>query len=97
MTFIPQVKSKKYKDFIRTRPCAFCGYPPPSEPHHIRNIDGLPTGVGNLPSDFLALPACRRPDGKSCHDEDQAYQGDLSKEDKQQLIIFHLIEYITEK
>lgn len=93
---LPSAKSEPYKDFIRRQPCAFCGYPPPSDPHHIRNIDGLPTGTGNLPSDFLVLPACRRPDGVSCHEDDQAYRGDFTVEWKQKQIIFHLIEFIME-
>jgi len=95
-SIFPAIKSKPYLAFTRRQPCAFCGYPPPSEPHHIRNLDGLPTGVGSLPSDFFVLPACRRPDGVSCHEDDQLYKGGFSVEWKQKEIIFHLIEFIME-
>ena len=69
---ILKVKDKNYLKFLRTRQCAICGWPPPSEPHHIRGIDGLP-GTGRKPSDHLAIPVCKKPDGTSCHDDEQKY------------------------
>lgn len=89
MNTIPKVKDSKYLDWIRTNPCAFCGAIPPSEPHHVRGVDGVP-GTSRVPSDHLALPVCRE-----CHDKLQEYRYpqrvDAPVERK---IIFHLSEYI---
>jgi hypothetical protein len=51
-------KSKKYLNFIKGRPCIFCGRP--GEPHHVR-IDGN-HGVGIKPPDYDTVPLCR-----DCH------------------------------
>ena len=98
MFYIPNnFKNKKYKEWLRKNPCAFCGQPPPSEPHHIRNID-MPTGAGQTPSDYLALPACRE-----CHDKDQRYEllgpgcEDWDKSKKLLAIIFHLAHFLEEQ
>ncbi len=90
---IPKVIDKKYTDWTKTRPCAFCNAPPPSEPHHIRGIDGVP-GTSRKPSDHLALPACHK-----CHEADQSYRlpDNLDRNvNRQKAIIFHLSEYIEE-
>ena len=96
---IYKVNDAKYLKWLRTRPCAYCGYIPPSEPHHVRGIDGTP-GTGRKPSDHLALPACRQPNGKSCHDLEQQYV-DIGEYDERlirnlKLIVFHLSEYLEE-
>lgn len=90
--FIPKVNDNKYLSWVRTLPCAFCGRPGPSEPHHIRNLDG-PTGGGTRPSDHFALPACH-----GCHQKDQQYTLNYLIPRKQfmaLLIIKHLSEYIS--
>lgn len=88
---IPKVKDSKYLDYIRTCPCAFCGFPGPSEPHHIRGVDGAP-GTSRVPSDHLALPSCRE-----CHDGEQRYLTQRSVEELDRMIIFHLSEYIIKR
>jgi len=85
---IPKVKDPKYLEFIRSCPCAFCNKPGPSEPHHVRGVDGLP-GTSRTPSDHLALPACR-----VCHDRSQGYFDGFDREELLKKIVFHLSEYI---
>jgi hypothetical protein len=60
---IPTMRDRAYLDYLRRRPCSFCGKMA-SEPHHsIRQFLGVSTGgVGRKGSDYLAVPACR-----SCH------------------------------
>ena len=98
MYLLNSIKNPNYLKALRSKPCAICGRPGPSEPHHIRNLDG-PTGVGCRPSDYLALPACRH-----CHDKDQRYEKDADpvldrwrKDGMKDRIIFHLIEYLEEQ
>lgn len=91
--FIPKIKDRAYVAWIRTRPCAFCGRPGPSEAHHVRGIDGFP-GIGRKPSDHLVLPACNEVSGNGCHERDQKYQSEIDIGDKLKMIIFHLSEYI---
>lgn len=88
MNSIPKVKDLKYLDWIRTNPCAFCGFPGPSEPHHVKGVDGLP-GTGRRSSDHLVLPACH-----DCHDGEQRYLSQRPKEELYRMVIFHLSEYI---
>ncbi len=92
---IPKVIDKKYTEWIKTRPCAFCNTPPPSEPHHVRGIDGMP-GTSRKPSDHLVLPACH-----DCHEGEQQYKSRPIKghdyaSGVMRKIIFHLSEYIEE-
>ena len=47
----------RYLDYVRTLPCADCGKPGPSDPHHESWIDG--TRAGGKPDDAFALPLCR--------------------------------------
>lgn len=56
------IRSKKTLQAIRSMPCAFCGSPPPNDPHHAGKKCGM--GSGNrLDALIVLLPACR-----SCHD-----------------------------
>ena len=57
MTPKPKTKayrSKKYLDFIRSKPCLVCGRK--AEAHHIGIGDG---GVGLKSSDMATIPLCR--------------------------------------
>ena len=61
------LRSKKYLNFIRSKPCFLCNKP--AEPHHERRYaDG---GTALTPSDIYAVPACRE-----CHGKLQRYEID---------------------
>jgi hypothetical protein len=56
------IRSERTLKAIRAMPCAFCGAPPPNDPHHAGKKCGM--GGGNrLDATLVLLPACRR-----CHD-----------------------------
>ena len=62
------LRSKKYLDFIKSKPCIWCGRSE-AEPHHERRFsDG---GTGLKPSDIYAVPVCR-----VCHGKLQRYEID---------------------
>ena len=88
MNTIPNIKDPKYLDWIRTCPCAFCGFQGPSEPHHVKGVDGLP-GTGRKSSDYVALPAC-----DLCHDGEQRYLTHRESAWLLKKIVCHLAEYI---
>jgi hypothetical protein len=55
----PKIKPKrnpKYLDYIRMRPCIFCGGQ--SEPHHVRR-HYWGAGASIKPHDYVCLPVCR--------------------------------------
>ena len=55
------LRSEKYLEFIRSKPCLICGRP--AEPHHERrHSDG---GMGLTPSDIYAVPLCREHHGQA--------------------------------
>lgn len=89
---IPRVKDHKYIDWIKTRPCAYCPKPGPSEPHHVRSVDPG-AGVGRKPSDYLVLPACRR-----CHELAGARSSIVIPNENFEVngILYHLQEYLQE-
>ncbi len=61
------LRSKKYLDFIKSKPCFLCDEE--AEPHHERRFaDG---GTALKPSDVYAVPVCRE-----CHDKLQRYEVD---------------------
>lgn len=47
----------RYLDFIRMQPCASCGKPGPSDPHHASWVDG--TRASGKADDAFAYPLCR--------------------------------------
>lgn len=49
------IVDEKYLAFVRTKPCARCGAPAPSDPHHI--VSRMWREVKR--NDYLALPLCR--------------------------------------
>lgn len=80
-----------YLDFIRSRPCAFCGSEQ-TEPHHsIRHLRGVSSAaMGQKGSDFLSIPVCRR-----CHTKIHSGQPKPSREDLLELIVTYLICYLN--
>jgi len=54
-------RSKKYLDFIRSKPCLICANPN-TVPHHVRRLR-WGAGTGIKPSDLVCIPLCHR-----CHD-----------------------------
>ena len=92
MFFFGKVEDRKYLEWIRKNPCCFdgCNHVPPSEPHHIRGIDGLP-GTSRKPSDHLALPACR-----THHDLYQKNKGRMDQAEIMRAIVYHLSLYLLE-
>jgi len=50
-------RSEVFKNFIRSQPCAACGQPSPSEPHHVEQRGKAQTG-----SDYSCVPLCHE-----CH------------------------------
>ena len=64
MTPIPKIKpvrSKRYLDFIRSKPCVVCGKPGPSEAAH-QSVGYRAMGSKN--SDFYTVGLCHH-----CHSE----------------------------
>lgn len=81
-----------YLEFIRRRPCAFCGSGA-TEPHHsMKRLRGISeAGLGQKGSDYLAIPVCRR-----CHDRIHFGQLSPTREELLQLVVTYLIGYLTE-
>lgn len=52
-------RDAQYLDWIRSLPCALCGHPSPSDPHHTAS-----GGVSKTGSDYSAIPVCR-----CCHND----------------------------
>lgn len=50
-------RAPHYLAWVRELPCALCGAPPPSDPHHAG-----PRGMGQKTDDYRVLPLCR-----ACH------------------------------
>jgi hypothetical protein len=88
----PDMKNSTYLNFIRSRPCTFCGNPC-TDPHHaIRNLRGISeAGLAQKGSDYLTIPACRRH-----HDKLHAGHLQISREDLLEIIITNLICYLDE-
>jgi hypothetical protein len=61
--------SKKYRQWLATKPCLFCGIEPSGPPHHDREIG--PCGASRKPSDTYCLPICHK-----CHDHIHNYSKD---------------------
>jgi hypothetical protein len=53
------VRSDRYLDFVRAKPCCSCHAPAPSDPHHFGG-----RGMGQKTDDFRTVPLCR-----FCHTE----------------------------
>jgi hypothetical protein len=82
-------RSRRYLDFLRSRPCCRCGLASPSEVHHLRK--GADGGTGLTPSDSYGLPACNR-----CHGIMQRYEFDEGRTDVLSTRYLQCIKYLTE-
>ena len=86
------MRDTQYLDFIRSRPCSFCGNPT-TDPHHaIKRLRGLSeAGMGQKGPDYLAIPLCRK-----CHRK--LHDGELasSREELLEICLINLICYIQQ-
>lgn len=76
-------RNRKYLDWIRSRPCIFCGGL--SEPHHVRRYY-WGSGTGQKPHDYVCIPVCR-----THHDAKLEMDICINK-----VIIRLIVEYIRE-
>jgi len=82
----------QYLEFLRSRPCSFCGNPI-SEPHHaIRRLRGLnEAGMGQKGPDYLAIPICRK-SHRQFHDG----KFTISREEILEICVINLICHVQE-
>jgi hypothetical protein len=59
---VPPDRVDKYLEFVRTKACCICSYPPKSAPHHW-SPKAFVGGMGSKTSDYRTVPLCQR-----CHD-----------------------------
>jgi hypothetical protein len=85
------MRNPKYLEFIRTRPCWFCGRP--AEPHHsIRHWRPISDGgLGRKGSDYLAIPLCRQ-----CHEEVHSGHLKIERAALLEIIVINLVVFIAE-
>ena len=85
------MKDPDYLQFIRSRPCTFCGDPRTTEPHHpIRRLRGISeSGLAQKGADYLGIPICRR-------HHTQLHDGNLhiSREELLEVIVANLVCYL---
>ena len=85
-------REAQYLEFVRKRPCSFCGNPN-TEPHHVfRRLRGISeAGMAEKGSDYLAIPICR-----ACHA--RLHEGSLKVADEDLLvcIVINLICFLHE-
>ena len=88
----PAMKNPCYLDFIRSRPCSFCGKSC-TDPHHaIRTLRGISeAGLAQKGSDYLTVPACRLH-----HEQLHAGHLQVSREDLLEIIVTNVICYVDE-
>jgi hypothetical protein len=86
------MKNPCYLDFIRSRPCSFCGKSC-TDPHHaIRTLRGISeAGLAQKGSDYLTVPACRLH-----HEQLHAGHLQVSREDLLEIIVTNVICYVDE-
>lgn len=84
------IRDAQYLDFIRSRPCSFCGNPI-TDPHHaIKRLRGLSgAGMGQKGPDYLAIPVCRK-----THHEIHDGKASISREEILEICVINLICYI---
>jgi len=86
------LRDRDYLNFLRRRPCSFCGFPKTDAHHAIKRLRGLSeAGLGMKGPDYLAIPLCRK-----CHDE--LHNGKLtpSREELLEICTINLICHIQE-
>lgn len=84
------MRSPEYLNFIRTRPCSFCGNPL-TEPHHcIKRLRGISEArLAQKGSDYLAIPVCRK-----CHEDIRDGRLQPRREEYLELCLINLICYL---
>jgi hypothetical protein len=84
------MRSPEYLNFIRTRPCSFCGNPL-TEPHHcIKRLRGISQAqLAQKGSDYLAIPVCHR-----CHEDIRDGRLQPRREEYLELCLINLICYL---
>jgi hypothetical protein len=84
------MRSPEYLNFIRTRPCSFCGNPL-TEPHHcIKRLRGISDArLAQKGSDYLAIPVCHK-----CHEDNRDGRLKPSREEYLELCLINLICYL---
>lgn len=89
----PRTEDAVYLDFIRRRPCSFCGNPN-TIPHHVfKTLRGInAAGIAEKGSDYLAIPVCEQ----RCHRK--IHNGSLRppREELLQIIVINLICFLNE-
>lgn len=86
------MRNPKYLEFIRTRPCWFCGRE--AEPHHsIKHLRPISDGgTARKGSDYLAIPLCRL-----CHGKVHSGQLKIERVELLEIIIVNLVAFIAER
>lgn len=51
-------RSEKYLNFVRSKPCISCGFPAPSDAHHLISLGN--GGMGTKDNDGMTIPLCRK-------------------------------------
>lgn len=59
--------AKEHLKKVKSLSCCMCGAAPPSDAHHIRDLE---VGAGQKSSDFETIPLC-----KGCHQGDNGFHG----------------------
>lgn len=82
------LRSEVYMDFIRAKPCMWCGAAAPSDPDHVG-----PHGLGQKTDDLRTVPACR-----TCHSErhDKGRVKPHTKEETVNMIYKKQVDYLVE-
>lgn len=85
------MRSPEYLNFIRTRPCSFCGNPT-TEPHHcIKRLPGISEArLAQKGSDHLAIPVCHK-----CHEKIRDGRLKPSREEYLELSLINLTCYLN--
>ena len=89
MIFKRQVgRDSRYLEFIRSRPCSFCGHPVVDPHHALKGLRGIRAGMVQK-IDYLAIPLCR-----PCHTKlhDSILKPDRSE--LLELVVINLICYL---
>jgi len=84
------MRSPEYLNFIRTRPCSFCGNPL-TQPHHcIKRLRGISEArLAQKGSDYLAIPVCHK-----CHEDIRDGRLQPRREEYLELCLINLICYL---
>jgi hypothetical protein len=82
------VRSDVFLDFVRAKPCMWCGRPGPSDPDHVG-----PHGLGQKTDDLRCIPSCR-----THHDErhDRGRVRPHTKDETMNLIYKRQVDLLVE-